>query len=75
MHLSLRTSTTKQVIGSFDSPIVPRSGELIDLDGSLFQVTTVCYLVTGQESNHVDLEIHPANDAALQCVSEILLAS
>ena len=75
IHLSLRTSTTRRVIGSFSSSVVPRSGELIDLDGSLFQVTSVCYRVTGQEGSHVDLEVHPANDAALRYVSEILLAN
>jgi hypothetical protein len=74
MHLSLHISTTKQVIGAFNSPVVPRSDELIDLDGSLFQVKSVCYRVAGQECNCVDLEVHPANDTALQYVSRILLA-
>lgn len=73
MHLSLHTSVIRE-IGSFTSPVVPRVDELIDLAGSLFLVIAVSYCVTEAESNHVDLDVQPANEAARQRVGDALHA-
>jgi hypothetical protein len=72
MHISLY-SATKQEIGSFTSPAIPRSGELISLDSCLFQVTNVCYQIVNENSNHAIIEVAPINDAARQHIGEALL--
>jgi len=73
MHLSLHTSGTNQEIGSFTSPNIPRSGELISLDSCLFQVVSVYYQVSNQESNHIRIDVTPINEAARQYIGEALL--
>jgi hypothetical protein len=73
MHLSLHTSATKQALGSFTSPAVPRSGELINLGNCIFQVTNVCYQITDQESSRAIVEVKPVNEAARQHIGEALL--
>ncbi len=71
MHISLH-SATMQEIGSFTSPAIPRSGELISLDSCLFRVTNVCYQVVNENSNHTMIEVAPVNDAARQHIGEAL---
>lgn len=79
MFISLHTSATKDMIGSYNSPIVPCVGEHIHLidatpTGVLLQVTKVCYQAqnTDQESSTVDLQVAAANDAARQYIGRIL---
>jgi hypothetical protein len=73
MHISLHTSTTKQEIGAFTSPNIPQSGDFINLDSCLFQVISICYQVTNQESNHANITVQPINDAARQRIGKALL--
>lgn len=77
MLISLHTST-KNTLGSYNSPVIPRIGEhihLIDaaLSGVLLRVTKVCYQAqnTDQESNSVELEVTAANDAARQYIGRV----
>jgi hypothetical protein len=77
MFISLYTST-KNPIGSYNSPVIPRIGEHIRLadpafGGVLLQVTRVCYPAqnTDQESNSVELEVTSANDAARAYIGRV----
>ena len=57
---------------------MPRTGELIRLaeaTTALFKVTSICHPVrttTDQESDLVELEIAPTNDAAAQYIAKVL---
>lgn len=78
MQITLHTSAIYQTIGAYRSSVVPRTGELIRLAEAAtasFKVTSICYPVrttTDQESDLVELEIAPTNDAATQYIGEIL---
>lgn len=79
MFISLHTSTRIGTIGSYNSTVIPRIGEhirLTDADpaGVLLQVVEVCYQAqnTDRESNIVELQVAPVNDAARQYIGKML---
>jgi len=81
MFISLRSSSSKQEISVYTSPVVPRPGETISLldvapGDVLFRVVDVCYQVQNSEqgSNAVHLEVMPANEAACRYLGEMLYA-
>jgi hypothetical protein len=78
MFISLCTST-KNPIGSYNSPVVPRIGEHVHLTdatpvGVLLRVTQVFYHAqnTDQASSSVELEVTAANDAGREYLGRML---
>lgn len=71
MYLSLHTSTQK-VIGTCDSPVVPRKDEQIALGTALFKVLNVCYPIKDGVVERVDLEVVPMNDRAAEHIGALL---
>lgn len=80
MRISLRTAWSKQIIGEYQSPVVPRVGEHVNLaealphTGGLLRVIDVVYHAqnTDRESNSVDLEVTAVDDSARKYIGELL---
>lgn len=78
MLISLHTSATKTMLGVYNAPAVPQSGEHICLNGTAtYRVMSVCYQVQSdaQECQRVDVEVMPIDDAARQYITEAMYAA
>ena len=79
MRISLRTSSQSKEIAAYNSPVVPRVGELVRLANKAsiaqFRVIDVCYQAQDTqdaESDLVHLEIMPANEDACAYLGKVL---
>ncbi len=73
MIITLRSGLGREIT-TYHSPVVPRIQEFVRLaagpDQALYKVMDVRYLIDGEKSDAVDLEVLPANEAAAQYNAE-----